>query len=67
MDRIEEKEVQIEKLPAPKELTEQMYNHCTCDLFNWPEEICPFIQEINEREVECNCCPYHYRQCQDDI
>jgi hypothetical protein len=55
------------KLPAPVEEDEQMEERCTCKLFDWPEQVCPFANEILEAFDDCNCCPYHYKECLHNI
>lgn len=57
----------VEKLPPPDEEDEKMEERCTCHLFNWQNQTCPFFHEVEEREVDCNCCPYHYRNCLNNI
>ncbi len=40
-----------------------------CSKHHLPMEIgqCPYSQEINNENVECECCPECQQQCLDDI
>lgn len=50
------------KPEPPEDATDE---YCTCDLYNWPEQSCPYAQEILEVDDDdyCTCCIYHYREC----
>lgn len=55
------------KKPKPDEAAESMEEYCTCNDYEWGEQICPYSEEINDKVVFCNCCPHCYRKCLDDI
>jgi hypothetical protein len=33
----------------------------------WPTHTCPYAEEINDSDAECNCAVAKVRECQDDI
>ena len=55
------------KPPDNWEDIKEFEDHCTCKEYDWPLRDCPYAYEINEEEVECNCCPFCAQNCRDNI
>lgn len=58
-----------ELLPEPSEDDIQrlgLDKFCTCDVYDW-DTICPYLEDVYDELEECGCCPYHARECGDDI
>jgi hypothetical protein len=56
------------KKPQPLLITEMFYRECTCDEYEWEEQVCPFEADVNNNpNATCNCCPYCTQICHDDI
>jgi len=55
--------------PLPEDFRELgIMTHCTCDEYDWPEEVCPFDEDVhNDPTSMCKCCPYHRGECRWDI
>jgi len=51
--------------PPDKEKWKELglLDKCTCKEYEWEEEVCPYIEEIHEKETLCRCCPYHVQDC----
>jgi len=45
----------------------KLYDKCTCKDYEWEITICPYVADIYDENIECNCCPYHQQRCGDDI
>jgi len=46
---------------------EEFEDRCTCDEYEWEEDVCPFSEEIHEELEYCTCCPYCRQECFNDI
>ena len=55
------------KPPDNWEDIKEFEDRCTCDEYDWPTQNCPYELEINEEEIECNCCPFCTQECSDNI
>ena len=54
--------------PKDWEDSELFDDRCTCDEYDWPEQSCPYSEEINDDpEDYCNCCPFCTQNCFDNI
>lgn len=53
-----------EMLPEPDEITDDLYESCTCDTYEWAKHTCPHMEDIHDDHVSvCVCCPCHKHQC----
>ena len=58
----------MEQPPKGWEDSELFDDHCTCGEYDWPEQSCPYSEEINDDpEDYCNCCPFCTQNCSDNI
>lgn len=56
------------KLPEPDEITEELYESCTCDEYEWSGHACPYQEAINDDHTSlCYCCLFCEQQCNDAI
>ena len=56
-----------QQLKKQKELNKLRGRQCTCAMEDIEPHICPYAQEINNSDEECNCCEYCEDQCAMDI
>ena len=63
---------QVDKRPHPAKGDYQtlkrlgLFKRCTCAEYAW-ETLCPYEADVFGDTKKCNCCPYHERECTDDI
>jgi len=54
------------KLVEPVEITEEILNKCTCEIYNWSANPCPYYANQPDHEnAKCNCCPHCLKKCSD--
>ena len=51
--------------PENWEDIKELYDHCTCNEYEWEEQICEYseIWQDSDTEDYCNCCPYCSQEC----
>jgi len=55
-------------LPEPAEITDEIRSKCTCEIYKWSANTCPYYaDQPGHDNSDCNCCPHCFKKCADSV